>query len=102
MVRRMVVINEEKFHPSGSEQNPSSTTRVEEKQGEACFYVQPAEVFLKSWLVARLKILLMGVLLLAKTGLEGMVDTPLPPQLETILLPVVWKYGFLTAPKVNG
>jgi hypothetical protein len=44
----MVVIKEEKFHPSGSEQNPSSTTRVGEKQGEACFYVQPAEVFLKS------------------------------------------------------
>jgi hypothetical protein len=48
MVRRMAVIKEEKFHPSGSEQNLSSTTRVGEKQGEACFYVQPAEVFSKS------------------------------------------------------
>ena len=44
----------------------------------------------------------MGVLLLAKTGLEGTVDTPLLPQLETILLPMVWKYGFLTAPKAKG
>ncbi len=46
--RHMAVLKEEKFHPFELERNPSTTTQEGEKQGEVCFYVQLAEVFLES------------------------------------------------------